>query len=401
MAEVALAVLLLAGTVATVRSFLGLARADIGFDPSNLLTMRIDPPGKKYNRAEVTAPFYRRLFEELSSIPGVESAAAGDGLPMANLDVREGANRQTFLVGGQSPSERERNPFVTVHGVSSGYLSTLGIPLLEGREFDARDRLESVPVALVSERFAETVLPAGALGKRVQLGRRGATFNPAFEGPVESEPWLTIVGVVGNVRSGGLSSEAGLDVYLSDQQTFVPETYLAFRTAQDPETLLEPVRRAVRSVDPDQPVFDVRTMERRVEATVWQQRLTAVVFTAFGAFAVLLAGVGTYGVMSRAVVQRNHEMGIRMAMGANRRDVLGIVLREAFVLAFAGGLAGTAGALLSFRYLGSRLTEVGPVEPSALLAIALGIAGLAVASSALPALRAARVDPVITLRAGK
>jgi putative ABC transport system permease protein len=399
MSEVALAVLLLAGAFATVRGFLRLAEADVGFDPKSLLTVKIDPPGKKYNGAEVTVPFYRRLFEELSSVPGVESAAAGDGLPMANLDVREGANRQTFLVEGQSQSEREENPFVTVHGVSAGYFATLRIPVLEGRGFDDRDRLESVPVALVSKRLAEAVFPGGALGKRIQIGRRGSTFNPAFDGPIESEPWLTIAGVVGNVRSGGLASEAGLDVYLSDQQTFVPETYLVFRTAADPEALIEPIRRAVRRVDPDQPVFDVRTMERRVEATVWQQRLTALVFAAFGALAVLLAAVGTYGVMSRAVAQRSHEMGIRLAVGASGGDVLRLVLGEALYLAVAGGMVGIGGALLSFRFLGSRFAEAGSMELSTLVAIALGLGGLAVASSAVPALRASRLDPLSTLRA--
>jgi putative ABC transport system permease protein len=397
-AEVALAVVLVAGTVSTVRSFARLARSDVGFDTRKLLTMRIDPPGKKYNQAQVTAPFYRQLFVELESIPGVEAAAAGDGLPLANLDLREGANRQTFVLEGQSQPERERNPFVTLHGVSARYFETMGIPLLEGRVFEGGDQLESVPVALVSERFAETMAPQGILGKRIQLGRRGATFNPAFDGPKESEPWLTIVGIVGNVRSAGLASEAGLDVYLSDQQTFVPETYLVFRTAGDPAAAVESIRSAVRRVDPDQPVFDVKTMERRVEGTFWQQRLTAVVFTAFGALAVLLAAVGTYGVMSRAVAQRSQEMGIRKALGASGGKLLGLVLGEALVLASTGALTGAAVAWSSSRFLGSWLGEAGFVEWASLLAIVLALAGLALVSSALPAIRASRVDPMVTLR---
>ena len=396
-AQVALALTLLAGAALMMMSLLRLRQTPLGFDGQRLLTMKIDPPWAKYNELGQIALFYKRVIEEVERIPGVEAVAFNDSLPLAGQDVREGANKLSVEIEGQARDEQTRNPFVNAQIVSPGYFRALKIPLAQGRFFDGRDQEKAPRTALISERLAARFWPGQQpTGKRLRLGGRGQNFQPG-EG-MRVEPWLTVVGVVGDVRQRGVGSEAGLDVYVCDQQDYTPESYLAVRTAVDPLTLVQKVKQAIWRVDPEQSAFDVWTMEQRILQAIWQQRLTGFVFTLFAALAMTLASVGIYGVMSYLVNQRTREIGIRMALGAQGLDALRMVLGEAMKLVAIGGAIGLAAALALTRVMVSLLYGVSANDPTAFIGALILLASVALVACYLPARRAARVDPVVALR---
>lgn len=396
-AQVALALVLLAGAGLMTNSVLRLQRTALGFDSAKLLTMKMDPPWFNYKELEPTARFYRRVIEEVEQIPGVESAGFNDSLPLAGQDVREGANKLTIAIEGQSQPERERNPFVNAQIISSAYFRTMKIPLARGRFFDQRDAQSSPPVAIISRRFAEHFWPdQDSLGKRILLSQRSHNYRSSADS--KEQPWLTIAGVVEDVRQRGVASEAGLDVYICDQQTLSPESYLAVRVADDPLSFVQKVKEAVWRADPEQSVFDIRTMEERVAATIWQQRLSGVVMALFALLALTLAAVGVYGVMSYAVSQRTREIGVRIALGARGVDVLRMTLGEAMRLVMIGGGIGLAAALALTRAMASLLYGVSASDPATFAAALSLLVVVALVACYLPARRAARVDPMIALR---
>jgi putative ABC transport system permease protein len=357
----------------------------------------MDPPWFKYKEIEPAARFYRRVIEEVEHIPGVESAAFNDSLPLAGQDVREGANKLTITIEGQSQPERERNPFVNAQIISAGYFRTMKISLARGRFFDQRDAQNSLPVAIISERLAGHFWPdQDPLGRRIQLSQRSQNYRPGED--AKEQPWLTIAGVVGDVRQRGMTSEAGLDVYVCDQQVLSPESYLAVRAKVEPLALVQAVKQAILRVDPEQSVFDIRTMEERVVATIWQQRLTGVVMLLFALLALTLAAVGVYGVMSYAVSQRTREIGVRMALGARAVDVLRMTLGEAMRLVMIGGVIGLAAGLALTRAMTSLLYGVSASDPATFAAALILLAAVALVACYLPARRAARVDPMVALR---
>lgn len=396
-AQIALALILLVGAGLLLQSFARLQQTELGFDARNLLTLKVDPPWSRYKYVHQTAPFYRRVVEEIERLPGVTAVAWNDSLPLAGQDVRAGANKLTFEIEGQPRNEQERNPFVNAQIVNHAYFTALGIPLRQGRYFTAHDTADSVRVAVISEAFAARLWPQQSpLGRRLRLGQRNQNYRPADAPP--EEPWYEIAGVVGNVRQRDLTAEVGLDVYLCDQQEFSPESYLAIRTTSAPLTLAEAVKQAVWRVDPEQSVFDIRTMDERVLHTIWQQRLTGVVFALFATLALVLAAVGIYGVMSYAVSQRTNELGIRMALGAQPRDVLKLVLGEGLKLALLGAGIGLICALALSRLAKHLLYGVSASDPLIYLLVLALLSVVALLACYLPARRATRVDPLTALR---
>lgn len=396
-AQIALALILLVGAGLLLQSFARLQQTERGFDAANLLTLKVDPPWSRYKYVHQTAPFYRRVVEEIERIPGVTAVAWNDSLPLAGQDVRAGANKLTFEIEGQPRNEQERNPFVNAQIVNHAYFTALGIPLRQGRMFTAHDTQDSVRVAVISEQLAARYWPQQSpLGRRLRLGQRNQNYRPADAPP--EEPWYEIAGVVGNVRQRSLTAEAGLDVYLCDQQEFSPESYVAIRTNQSPLTLVEAVKQAVWRVDPEQSVFDIRTMDDRVLNAIWQQRLTGVVFALFAALALVLAAVGIYGVMSYAVSQRTNELGIRLALGAQPRDVLKLVLGEGLRLALYGAGLGLVCAFVLSQLAKHLLYGVSASDPLTFAGVAVLLLLVALLACYVPARRAMRVDPLTALR---
>jgi putative ABC transport system permease protein len=396
-AQAALALTLLIGAGLMLQSFLRLQRVELGFDPDGMLTMKMDPPWSKYGVVEQTAPFYRRVVEEVERIPGVETAAFNDSLPLAGQDVQEGAHKLTIEIEGQPRNEQERNPYVNPQIVNHGYFRAMKIPLLAGRSFDERDHMQSARVVIISRRLAERFWPGqDPLGRRIRLGRRSENYR--LEGSTKEEPWNVIVGVSGNVRQRGVLGDAGLDVYLCDQQEFSPETYLAVRAKVEPLALAEAVKQAVWKADPEQSVFDVQTMEQRVLNTIWQQRLAGMVFALFAGLALALAAVGIYGVMSYSVSQRTREIGVRVALGARVPDILKMVLGEGLKLTLIGVAIGLLMAIAMAQLMKNLLYGVGAIDPLAFVGAPALLVATATIACLIPAWRAARTDPLTALR---
>jgi putative ABC transport system permease protein len=398
-AQVALALALLVGAGLMVNSFLRLQEVALGFDSGNLLTMKMDPPWAKYQEVAKVAPFYKRVIEEIHRIPGVESAAFNDSLPLAGQDIQEGTNKLSIQIEGQSISEQESNAFVNAQIISFDYFRTMKMHLTGGRPFDDRDQESSQPVAIISQRFAESFWKGqDPLGKRLRLGKRSQNFRPVLGGHQSDEPWLTVIGIVNNVRQRGVLSEAGLDVYLCDQQIYSPESFLAVRGTVEPMTLVQAVKQAVWRIDPEQSMFDIQTMERRVTNTIWQQRLAGIVMLMFAGLALVLAAVGIYGVMSYLVSRRTREIGIRLALGARASDVLKMVIGEAMKLMMIGGAIGLVASLALTRIIANLLFGISASDPLTFIGVTLLLTGVALVACFVPAYRASRTDPMIGLR---
>jgi len=388
--ELALAVMLLVFSGLLLQSFWKLREADTGFARTPALTFRTDPPWARYNKAEQTAMFYRRAVEELRRIPGVTAVAANHSLPLA---LNQNYGKPAIAVEGQSVDEQQRNPFVNVQIVSTGYFEAMGIPLREGRAFQESDRLETTPVAVVSRPLVHRVFgDASPVGRRVQLPGLLSALN-------ETKPaWLEIVGVAEGVRSDGLTAAPSLDIYLSNQQQFAGDTFFVLRTALNPAPLTGAITRAIQQVDPEQPLFDVQPLNQRIDDTVWQRRMAGSLSLCFGALALMLAAVGAYGVLSYLVSRRTREIGIRLALGSSPGGVWRMVVREGLWLAGAGIAIGFAMALAGARFLDHLLYGVSAYDP-AVYAASLAMTVLAAfVSFAIPAWRASRTSPMAALR---
>jgi len=274
------------------------------------------------------------------------------------------------------------------HYASPGYFDAMGIPLLKGRSFAEQEDEKAPGVVLISRTMAERFFPGeDPLGKRIRLGGRNS-----------KAPWLTVVGVVGDVKSERLDAENQPQMYTSLLQN--SNLFMAFviRTTNNPAALSEAVRNEIRAVDPDLPVHGVRTMEEVMSASVVQQRFAMTLLGVFAAIALVLAAVGIYGVMSYAVAERTHEIGIRMALGAQAGDIVRMVVRQGMILAVVGVVAGAAAALLLTRVMSSMLYGVSASDPLTFTALSLALAAVAFLACYLPARRAAKVDPMVALR---
>jgi putative ABC transport system permease protein len=396
-AQVAMAVMVLVAAGLVTRTLLALQSSDLGFRPERLVTARIDPPWSRYHALRQTAPFYRRLVDELQRTPGLDAATLVDPLPFSGK-----AHKHSPVIAGNN-GEPERVPFVNLQLVSPGYFEAMGIERLGGRTFELLDDSTRAPVAVVSAGLARRVWPGEEpLGKRIRLGDVDGNYRPPDAsrraGLDSVMPWATVVGVVRDVRHERVDEPTGADLYLSTQQVFTPEAHVVLRTRLDPGAAGDLLRAAVWRVDPTQAVFDLRAMDQRLGDALWQQRFAGALLQAFGAFAVILAGLGLYGVVAIGVVQRRGEIGIRMALGADQARIGRMVIGDALRIAAAGIALGLAGALPLAWATRRVLHGVGPMDPPT-IAAALGVIALcAAAAGYLPARRAARVDPMTVLR---
>ncbi|HEX6863370.1 MAG TPA: ABC transporter permease [Thermoanaerobaculia bacterium] len=378
--QVALALMLLVGAALMARSYQRLQDVDPGFDSGRALSLRVLLPSGKYAEDARRAALYRELLERLESLPGVRSAAADSHVPL------NGAFLTPFTPEGETAPAGPARPVAGVHLTMGNYFPTLGLALQKGRTFSAADGAEAPRVAIVSARMARQVWPGqDPIGKRFQLDlTRDDTF------------W-TVVGVAGDVRFG-LDREPGQNVYVPYAQLPRGSLSLLLRTASDPLALAETVRREIRAVDPDLGVADVRTLGQVVETSIWYPRLSSRLLGVFALFALALAVVGIYSSTAYSVAQRTHEIGIRMALGAQTRDALRLVVGKEVVGASIGVAIGLAGAFALTRVLRSLLFEVSSTDPVVFVGAVVLLLLTAAGASYLPARRASRVDPVQALR---
>jgi putative ABC transport system permease protein len=380
--EVALALVLLVGAGLLLNSFFRLYNVSPGFNTQNALTMQISLPGNKYPDAKRRTAFFERVLERIESLPGVEAAGVMGTMPI------NGSPDIFFAVSGR-PGQPENGYSTDFDFCSPNYFRAMGIPLLKGRSFDQRDRVGSSRVVIISEALAREYFPnEEPLGKRIHLDVSTGKIDEGWE----------IVGVVGDVRMRGLGEMIKPCVYRP--QAFSPwgSGRLLIRTVGTPLALTEGVRKAVFEVDPSQPVANVRTVEDVIAASVAQRRFSLMLLSTFAGAALLLAAIGLYGVVAYTVAQRTREIGIRMALGANRGAVVALVLRQGMKLAGIGIVVGIAGALGLTRVLTKLLYGVKPNDPLTFAGVSLVLLCVAVLASWLPARRAGRVDPIVALR---
>jgi putative ABC transport system permease protein len=384
--EIALALTLLIGAGLMLRSLQRMQAVDPGFDSERLLTMRVSLPLQRYPRDQIVA-FSQRLRERLQALPGAQSVALASDLPLSGSTSAgpiELEGEHAAPAGGEFRMYR--------HRVTPGFFSTLGIPLIKGRDFTADDHAQAPGVAIISEAMARRYWPnEDPIGKRLREDNRGAP-TPA--------PWLEIVGVVGEVKYRGLpqNPNADPDVYFPLPQSPVGNLFLAARSGVDPNSLVAAVRGVLRELDPNLPVYDVTTMAESVANQTTRSRFSAWLLSVFGALALALAAVGIYSVMAYAVEQRSREIGVRMAMGARAADVLKMVIGQGMRLALLGVGLGLGAALALTQLMKRLLFGVAAADPLTYGAIALLLTLVALLACWIPARRAAKVDPIIALR---
>src|SRR5262245_53486481 len=382
--EIAIALVLLVGAGLMVKSLYRLQRVELGFNPSHALTMRLSLPEAKYPEPQRQRDFYERLLNRIAALPGVKAAGAINFLPLSGT-----GNQRSFLIDGKP--EPKLN--VGFRLVSADYFRAMGVPLRAGRLIDDRDR-ENVPrVAVVNETFARVFLAnEDPLGKRIKLGSSHGPF-----------PWLTIAGVVGDVRHSGLDVETRPEMYVPYLQGLlpgwgVPPMFLVVRSESEPSSLISAVRGVVQELDRDQPVYGVASMEQLLSRSTLQRRFNMTLLAIFAGLALILAGVGIYGVMAYAVTERTREIGIRMALGAQTSDALKLVIRQGMRLTLVGVALGLMGAFALTRLLKNLLFNVTPTDPLTFLMIVSLLTSVALLASWIPERPAAEVDPMIALR---
>lgn len=379
--EIALSLMLLIGAGLLIRSYQRVSNADPGFDPNNVLSLRLALPNTKYNSPELVTGFYRQLNERVAALPGVESVGTNYLLPLSSSAV----GWEPIEVDGYVPPNQDDMIISNARFISPGYLTTMRIALIEGRDFDDRDVKGAEEVCIVNRQFAERFWPnESPIGKRVQRG--------------SAEVWRTVVGVVADEKEYNPDAEPPITLYHPINQISPGSRYLVARTASNPSAMAASIAREIHALDPDLPVFDVATMEQRLLDSLARRRFSMLLLGALGAIALVLAAVGIYGVMAFSVDQRTHEIGIRMALGARRFDILGMVLRQALVLVALGVAAGLAGAYVVTRVMSSLLFEVSATDGLTFGLVPLVLAGIALVASSIPARRATRVDPMVALR---
>jgi predicted permease len=381
--ELAATLMLLVGAGLLGQTLYRLRYADLGLRPERLLTLRTPLPLYKYGEASRRSAFYEDVLDRVRHLPGVVSAGYSTSVP---LEWKGGTNG--FVPEG--PVDPRRTYDANHRQVSTDYLRTMGIPLRRGRFFERTDGERSQPVAIVNETMARQYWPGvDAVGKRFRTGG--------------DSPWLTIVGVVGDVRQMGLDAPVKAEMYfpyaqVDGQPWFAPRDLAVRSAAVEPMSLVPAVKEAIRAVDPEQAVANVRTFDEVLDEEVVQRRLGASLVAAFAALALLLASLGVYGVLSHFVAQHTAEIGVRVALGASRRDILSLVLGKGMALAVSGVALGLVGALAFTRLVSSLLYGVGAADPATFAAAASLLAVLALLACYLPARRAIKVDPMVAIR---
>ena len=385
-AEVAMAVVLTIGAGLLLRSFARLMTVDPGFRTEALLTLQMNIPDRLVNETNrpVAATerwtFYERLLDRLAAIPGVVAVGGITRIPLGSSSVTS-----SLEVAGHPATERL--PEVEFKRIMRDYFAAMSTPVARGRLFTAEDGPTAASVAVVNETLARRMFPdADAVGQQVRLG------------PSRSGPWITIVGVVGDVRQAGLDVEPLPEIYLSYASSPPNSPFIAIRTVGDASAIVTAVRREVRAHDPSATLYDIRTMEDIRAASVAEQRFLLLLLTAFGMLALLLASLGVYGVMTLVVAERTQEVGVRLALGAAPVAVLTMIVREAIKLAGTGVALGLAAAAMLAPLLASQLFGIEAIDPVTFAAVPLLLLGVATAAASGPARRAMRVDPVQAMR---
>jgi putative ABC transport system permease protein len=379
-AELALSLVLLTGAGLLMRSMGKLLEVHPGFNPWNLLTLRLNFSSSKYSESGRSSHFIRELVPRLERLPGVRAVAISNDLPLEGQDT----TGYPTITGKPSSQQVESDVLVGQHTINPGYFAAMGVPLLRGREFTDRDRASSPLVAVVNEAMAKRFWP-----NEDPIGKSFILFG---EAPAE------IVGVVGNVRHNGLDAPISLDAYAPFDQVHWGYVTLVVRPEGNPGALLPQLQREIHQLDADLPLAGVRTMDAVLSATTALRRVTLLLTTAFAAIALALAALGTFGVMSHVVAQREHEIGVRMALGASRREILRLMMGHSLLLLAAGLLPGAAAALALTRLMRSLLFEISPTDPLTFCSVAALLALVGLAACWIPAQRAARVDPLVALR---
>ena len=382
--EIALALVLLISAGLMIKSFRRLLAVDPGFDPQNVLATWVNLRGAQYDKPDAVAAFCRQSLDRIRTLPGVKFAAIGNRLPLT-----DDHSRSDILIEGQPVPAIGHFPHPDFHDVSPDYFRAMGIPLMRGRYFTESDTAQAPPVVLISESLARRFWPGGdAVGKRILQGRT----------PGPDRPWRTIVGIVGDTKQYGLSAETKWEVYYPYLQNPPSDFAFVVRAASHPEGLTAAIKNEVHGIDKDVPVHDEMTMERIVSDSMGTRRMTMLLLGLFAALALVLAAVSIYGVIAYSVGQRTHEIGVRMALGAERRDVLWLVVGKGFILATIGVVVGLASAAVLTRFLSSLLFGVRPTDPVIFTGVSLILAAVSLVASYIPARRAARVDPIVALR---
>jgi putative ABC transport system permease protein len=383
-AEVAACVVLLIGAGLMIRSFLRLMTVEPGFNPNNVLTMQVMLPANKYGENHESIAFFQRALERIKTLPGVVSAGAIQDLP-------PGRNAMTFPFSAEDRLDAPAalRPEAAYRAVTEDYFRTMGIPLVAGRAFNAGDDLQTTPVVIINQTMARRFWPdEDPLGKRIRFGEPN---NPAY----------TVVGIVGDVKHLGLADGEIAAIYQPHAQkrfAWLRWMTIVVRANAAPLSLVAPIRARLAEVDRAQPVYDIATMEQLLAMSVAQPRFSTFLFSLFASLALVLAAVGLYGVMSYAVAQRDHEIGLRMALGAQSRDVLTMVIGRGMKLTMLGVAIGLAGGAALTSVLKTLLFNVSETDPLTFTSVAGLLLGVALLACYLPARRAAKVDPLVALR---
>jgi predicted permease len=386
--EIALSLILLAGAGLLIKSFVRLQQVDPGFRPDNVLTMRIALSQQRYVQPAQVAAFYREVLRRVRQLPGVEAAGAISALPLSG----QGGSGTTTIDSTAVPMDKT-TPELDLRPVMPGYFETMGIGLVKGRFFDDRDAETAAPVAIVDETLAQTFWPnEDPLGKRL---RRGG-------GRQSQAPWLTIVGVVRHVRMRTLEAPSRMELYWPQVQNPFNSMSLTIRTTPEPMTLANAVQTQVLAVDPQQPVYRIRTMNEFLASSIDRRKLSMLLLAIFAGAALALAAVGIYGITSYTVAQRSQEMGVRMALGASRGGILRLVLGQSLTVAAIGVVAGLIGSIVLTGLLSSMLSSMlfntTAIDPLTFVLVAGVLIAVTVLASYIPARRATRVDPMVALR---
>jgi putative ABC transport system permease protein len=383
-AEISLALVLLVGAGLMMKSLFRLLAVDAGIRTEHVLTMQIDLRTAQYDKDPAIRNFWDRLLASVSRLPGVEAAALGTGVPLT-----DDHSRMDITIAGMDPPKPGSYPHPDLHIISPAYVSALSLRLMQGRTFSDNDNEHAPKVAIINSLAARQLFPGrNPIGGRFHVGHL-----------TEKAPeWLTVVGVLGDTKLYGLANPSRLEVYVPLRQNPTRSSKLIVRSAADPASLTSGIRGAVASLDKDQPVFDIETMDQYVRDSVSTRRITFLVLGCFSTLSLVLAGIGIYGVISYSVAQRTREIGIRVALGAQSRDVLQMVIKQGVKIALVGVLTGIAVSFCLTRLMTKLLFSVSSADPLTFAAVAAATLLTALLASYIPARRALRTDPVSTLR---
>jgi predicted permease len=382
--ELALSIVLLVAAGLLMRSFARLQMVPPGFNAANTLTLELTLTGRKYADAPAVFETYRRLWERLERLPGVVAAGGVTALPLSQMMAWG-----PITVEGRTPLPGEAFINADQRIVGGRYFEAMQIPLVRGRTFNEHDTRESTRVVIVDEHMASQLWPGvDAIGKRVRVGGADST-----------SPWLTVVGVVGRVKQDTLDSDPRIAMYFPHAQFTGRAMNVAIRTAGDPAQLTSVVRAEIRALDPDLPVYGVKTMEARVSGSLATRRFAMLLLVLFATVAMALAALGVYSVLAYLVNQSTRELGIRLALGATPRRVLMLIVKQGLSVTAAGVVIGLTGALATTRLMQSLLFGVSAADPVTFTVVPLVLVSAALVAMFAPARRAARVEPAVSLRA--